>query len=70
MARYTITVTQTCAPGDLDHDDRSEFGEHEAGDVVRTEECTARSEDDALDRFHDETPIACLDNYDIQIEEV
>ena len=70
MAKFKITVTQNVPCGDLDRDDIEEFGEHENGDVVREETVTADSEDEALDDFNADVPIALPENYDVEAEEV
>lgn len=61
--RFKVTVKQIAPDEALDHDDREEnpSGEHFVEEV---------SEDAALDEFHATVPIACLDDFDISIEEM
>jgi hypothetical protein len=61
MRRFRIVVTQTVADDRLDHDDRET---NPAGRYLYA----AVSEDAALDAFHRQVPIACLDDFEVAIE--
>lgn len=63
MKTYKITVKQIVPEEELAREDRDEnpTGEYEH---------RAENEDEALDEFHAEIPIACLDDFDIEIEEL
>lgn len=62
MKKFKIIVTQLVENEELCHDDieTDPSGEYEY---------TAKNEDEALDQFHLEIPIACLDDYDIDCVE-
>ena len=70
MPRYRITLTQATDDGNLDHDDREEFGECGDGGVAYEYETDARDKEEALDIFHSTIPIACVDDYEWESEEV
>jgi len=57
---FRITFEPTVDEGELDEDDPVE-----GGGTYHT-----YSEDEALDMFHNETPISMLENYNITCEEV
>lgn len=60
---YKIMVRQLVPDEELDHDDR-------ADSPVGEYEYVAESEDEALDDFHSEVPIACLEDFEIKCERV
>lgn len=59
---YAIVVTQLVYDSELDGDDQ----DYRPEGVYSVE---AKNEDMALDIFHEAVPIACLDDYDIQVFE-
>jgi len=61
---YQIIMKQIVDDEDLDPDDRKTFGKCGKDGQVDVE-FTAASEEECLDLFHDEIPIACLENYEI-----
>lgn len=62
LKTFKITVTQLVPDSELDHDDKEE---NPAGEHIRR----SATQDEAMDDFHNSVPIACLDDFDITIEE-
>lgn len=63
IKNFKITVTQLVDDADLDHDD---IDDNPKGDHV----FNAESEEEALDVFHWNVPIACLDHFDIECHQI
>lgn len=61
----TFIVQATCvvAKGALDHDDKLDFNW-----ITEPYEVEAENEDAALDSYHGNIPIACLDDFDIDVK--
>ena len=59
--RYTITVTQIIENDKLDHEDQND---NPAGQW----DYWASNEELALDQFHDNVAISCLEHFKIRIE--
>ena len=70
MPRFKITMTQLVDDDELDSDDRAEHGEHGVDGTFEASVIEADTEEHALDEFHASVPIAVLDDYDIDCEEV
>jgi hypothetical protein len=63
MIIYEIVVKQLVPDQELDHDDREE-------DVPGKYYFDGNTEDEALDKFHAEVPIACLDDFEIEAHQI
>jgi len=70
MPRYRITMKQLVDDDELDWDDQEEHGEHGVDGTFEAAVIDAVGVEDALDRFHASVPIAVLDDYEINCEEV
>lgn len=67
--KYTIKLTLVVHPNDMNYKDQEEFDPCGKGDVIREVDIQAASEDEALDIFHNENPIAMLEHFSIDCEE-
>ena len=62
---FTVTLRPVIEFKDWDTEDKEYFGKFE----VKTFGLYADDYEDALDSFHSDVPIACLDDFEISIEE-
>jgi len=70
MPKYKVTVTQTAEDICIDHDDWEEFGLQGEKDFVLQTEVIADNEENAMDTFNEEQPIALPENYTVDYEEL
>lgn len=63
MTEYKVTVTKFVSNEELNEEDL-------ATKVMGTYFVNGTCEEDALDEFHETTPIACLNDFEITIKEV
>ena len=70
MKRFKVTLIQEADDEDLDREDIEEFGEVGAGNVAYEWTVRAKDADEALDLFHLNVPIALLETYWWEAEEV
>lgn len=66
MKRYLLTIERTVALENMDQEDREYWGDAEA----QTRTIMADDMEHALDMFHTIYPIAELDDFDIEAEEI
>lgn len=61
--KYLISVTQNVKDSELHHEDK-------LTNPAGVYEIKANTESQALDEFHATIPISCLENFEIEIEEL
>jgi hypothetical protein len=68
--RFRVILVQMAEDEDLDSDDVDFFGECGAGNTAYEWECRGEDEDEVLDTFHATVPIAVLEDYEWNVEEI
>ena len=63
MKTFIVQATCVVAKDTLDHDDKLDFNW-----ITEPYEVEAENEDAALDSYHGNIPIACLDDFDIDVK--